>query len=833
MKHALVILVLFVLPSAAWTSTHGTAPGLAASDWSGIRAAYEAGRYAAYREGDGVLAARNPSQQWHAEFDGRGFTVTPDHGLWVWGLELTGHDTCSDLRALIDEGGKMSFRRDANLTEWFVNDSSGLEQGWTFQQRPVTGSDPCLLQLDLDVRGPLRARINADRLGVSFHQETGGLALRYGGLKAWDADGRNLPAHFEVLESNRIRISVDDHQARYPVTIDPTAQQAYLKASNAGTQDRFGVSVAVSGDTVAVGAIWEDSAASGVNGNQADNSLADSGAVYVFVRSGGGWSQQAYLKASNPGGGDSFGQALAISGDTIVVGVEREDSAATGINGLQANENASDSGAVYVFRRSGVTWSQEAYLKSSNSDAGDQFGHAVAIDGETVVVGANYESSSFNGVNAVQSDNGASRAGAAYVFRRIGVTWSQQAYLKASNTGLEDRFGESVAISGDKVVVGAWFEASAAMGVNGNSLDNSANQAGAAYVFTRNGSVWSQNAYLKAHNTGAEDHFGYSVAISGGTAVVGAFSEDGNGTGINPADNNSAFDAGAAYVFTESGGGWSQTAYLKAGNSGAEDRFGWSVAVSGSIIAVGAMFEDGLIGGINPSSDDAGGINTNSGAAYVFVNHGSSWSQSGYLKHSYPSIGDLFAYAISLSGGTLVVASPLDSSDSTGINGDASNNNALASGAVHVFAGLDTTALAEFNTVAAAAGLTGNNALPSAIPFHDGVENLLKYAFNLNLSRADATTLVQGTGTSGLPAVSLTGSGSVRMLRVEYLRRKGSGLAYVPKKSTNLIPGTFVVMTGVPVVTSVNGIWERVVIQDPVDPNTLPKCFALVEVTLP
>jgi hypothetical protein len=212
------------------------------------------------------------------------------------------------------------------------------------------------------------------------------------------------------------------------------AQQAYLKASNTGAEDLLGSSVAISGDTMVVGAPGEDSNATSVNGNQLDNSAGSSGAAYVFVRSDTTWSQQAYLKASNTGGGDLFGNSVAISGDTIVVGAPREDSNATGVNDNEADNSALNSGAAYVFVRSGTTWSQHAYLKASNTEAVDSFGGEVAISGDAIVIGAANEDSNATGVNGNQNDNSAPNAGAAYVFGRSGSTWSQQAYLKASNT---------------------------------------------------------------------------------------------------------------------------------------------------------------------------------------------------------------------------------------------------------------------------------------------------------------------------------------------------------------------------------------------------------------
>jgi hypothetical protein len=415
-----------------------------------------------------------------------------------------------------------------------------------------------------------------------------------------------------------------------PLTTDPIAQQAYLKASNTGANDWFALSVAVSGDTVVVGAPSEASNATGVNGNEADNSVRDAGAVYVFVRSGTGWTQQAYLKASNTDVGDFFGGSVAVSGNTMVVGAFREDSNATGANGNQGNNGflGGDSGAAYVFVRSGKDWSQQAYLKASNTGQHDFFGESVAVSGDTVVVGASYEASNGTGVNGNQADNSASSAGAAYVFVRSGTGWTQQAYLKASNAGATDFFGESVSVSGDTVVVGAREEASNATGVNGRQGNNRALSAGAAYVFVRSGTDWTQQAYLKASNTGVGDRFGGSVAVSGDTVVVGAPFEYSNATGVNAPPtggtgtqaDNSAGDSGAAYVFVRSGTDWTQQAFLKASNTGANDRFGGAVAVSGDTVVVGGAGEGSNASGVN--GNQANNSFSDAGAAYLFTGVG-------------------------------------------------------------------------------------------------------------------------------------------------------------------------------------------------------------------
>lgn len=382
--------------------------------------------------------------------------------------------------------------------------------------------------------------------------------------------------------------------------------QAFLKASNPGAGDDFGVSIALSGDgdTLAVGAYHEDSNATGVGGNEADNSAVDAGAVYVFTRSAGVWSQPAYLKASNTDAGDVFGVSVTLSndGNTLAVGGYREDSNATGINGDQADNSAMDAGAVYAFTRSAGVWSQQAYLKASNTDTGDLFGSWIYMsgDGATLAVGARFEDSSATGVGGTEADNSAVDSGAVYVFTRSTGSWSQQAYLKASNTGAGDLFGAMVALSndGNTLAVGARQEASNATGLNGNQADNSAPNAGAVYVFIRDGVTWRQEVYLKASNNEAGDFFGVRVALSsdGNILAVGASDEDSNAIGINGNQaDNSATDAGAAYVFTRSTGVWSQQAYLKASNTGAGNLLGdWlTLSADGKTLAAGATKESG------------------------------------------------------------------------------------------------------------------------------------------------------------------------------------------------------------------------------------------------
>ncbi len=480
--------------------------------------------------------------------------------------------------------------------------------------------------------------------------------------------------------------TVDACDARDSLTAVAIAQQAYLKASNTETFDVFGWSVSVSGDTVVVGAQWEASQATGVDGDQSDNLSSGAGAVYVFVRNGAAWAQQAYIKASNTEppffGGDEFGACVALSGDTLVVGAPIEGSKSKGVNGDEDNNFALASGAAYVFVRKNGSWSQQAYLKASNTDVGDEFGGAVAICGDTIVVGAVREQSYSTAVGRGKDDNSASGAGAAYVFVRNGTTWSQQAYLKASNSEVIDFFGGSVAVSGDTVLVGAAGEDSSATGVNGDQSDNSAVDSGAAYVFVRDGTTWRQQAYLKASNTDAKDFFG-SVSVSGDTAVVGAWSEDSNATGVdgNQSDN-SAEDSGASYVFVRNGTTWSQQAYLKASNANADDSFGIP-AISGDILVVGALGEDSRAVGVNGSQRNNGGHDA--GAAYVYVRDGTTWGQLAYLKASNTNVKDLFGGRVAVSGGTVVAGAYGESSSATGVDGDQTDNSFASAGAAYVF----------------------------------------------------------------------------------------------------------------------------------------------------
>jgi hypothetical protein len=462
----------------------------------------------------------------------------------------------------------------------------------------------------------------------------------------------------------------------------------YVKASNTDMGDGFGDAVALSqdGTTLAVGAPYEDSAATGIDGNQASNAAIDSGAVYVFVRSGATWIQQAYIKASNTAAGDRFGQAIALSadGNTLAVTALLEDAVAT------------DSGATYVFARSGTTWTQKAYLKASNPDASDNFGYSVALsgDGATLAVGAFNESSSSTGVNGAQGDNSTAKAGAVYVFVDQGG-WLQRAYVKASNPDPDDIFGESIALSADAttLAVGAPLEDSSATGIDGNQADNAMNEAGAAYVFSGGPTNWIQEAYVKPSNThlydptGSYFQFGWGVTLAadGNTLAVGARLEPSALTGIDGAQtDDTAGGAGAVYAFARSGGTWSQSAYIKASNTGTNDFFGQAVALSrdGRTLAVVAPNEDSAARGLD--GDQLGNAAADSGAVYVFT-RATTWAQSHYVKASNTGAGDATSsVAVSADGSTFAIGAGAEDSAATGVDGDQIDDSAPDSGAVYV-----------------------------------------------------------------------------------------------------------------------------------------------------
>lgn len=393
----------------------------------------------------------------------------------------------------------------------------------------------------------------------------------FGATVALSADGTTLAvaAPFEASAATGVDGDPNDDSASDAGAVyifirrdDAWEPQAYLKAGNTGAGDHFGIALALAadGNTLVIGAEGEGSAATGEAADPNDDSAFDAGAVYVFTRSGATWQQDAYLKASNTDAIDRFGSAVALSADarTLAVGAYGEDSAATGIDGDQADNSASGSGAAYVFVYDGSSWQQEVYLKPARTptDGADNFGSAVSLsgDGNLLAVGAAGDSSASVGIDGDPNDASMPYAGAVYLFGRSDASWQQTAYLKASNTGEGDEFGHHLRVSddGQHLAVGAAFEASAATGIDGTQSDDSAAGAGAVYLFGHEGAAWTQNAFIKAPQTDVGDRFGWSMALSGDGAVlaIGASREASGAIGINgDLEDNSAPIAGAMYVY--------------------------------------------------------------------------------------------------------------------------------------------------------------------------------------------------------------------------------------------------------------------------------------------
>ncbi|HEY1011965.1 MAG TPA: alpha/beta hydrolase [Herpetosiphonaceae bacterium] len=487
----------------------------------------------------------------------------------------------------------------------------------------------------------------------------------------------------------------------------PVQQQAYLKAAQVSPVDNFGYSVAISRDTVVVGVPLEDGSTAGVQNTATptvDEGAANAGAAYVFVRSGTTWVLQAYLKASQVSPNDYFGASVAAWGDTIVVGAFLEDSGTAGVQNTATptvDETVIQSGAAYVFVRIGATWHQQAYLKASQVSVGDNFGTSVAIAGDTIVVGAPYEDGSAPGVQNTATpvvNEAGTDAGAAYVFVRRLESWSQQAYVKASQVSVSDRYGISAAAWGDIIVVGADYEDSGTSGVQNTAtptVDETAQTAGAAFVYARSGEAWSQQAYLKASQVSPGDRFGGSVAAWGETVVVGALQEDGSAAGVQnsatPTVDESATDAGAAFVYARSGAAWSQQAYLKASQVSPGDRFGGSVAAWGDMLVVGAYGEDSSTAGAqNTATPTVDETATDAGAAFAYGRSGTAWSQQAYLKASQVSASDYLGWSVAAWGDTFVVGAFLEDSGTAGVQNTADptvDETASSAGAAMVYAG--------------------------------------------------------------------------------------------------------------------------------------------------
>jgi len=373
-----------------------------------------------------------------------------------------------------------------------------------------------------------------------------------------------------------------------------------------------------------------------------------------------------FLKASNTRANARFGSALAISGDTLVVGARDESSNASGVNGNQSDASQPGAGAVYVFVRSGTTWRQEAYLKGGALGPREAFGTSVAISGDTIAVGAPGE---------------LTNAGSVRVFHRTSGVWSVQAVVHASNLRSDDpstygdgaRFGTSVALAGDDLVVGAPNEPSASFGVGGDPSSVAAPLAGAVYTFLRAGTVWTQQAYVKSSHTAPGSRFGGAVAYAANTLAIGSE------IGVSGARG------GAVYLYDKNGASWTYRTFVEASRPDPDALFGGAIALSpnGATLAVGAERESSAAIGID--GDHTNTSAPSAGAAYVFVRNGTAWRQDAYIKPSNTRAEQQFGHAVALSSTALVVGAWGESSNGVGFNGNQSGTQTQSAGAAYVF----------------------------------------------------------------------------------------------------------------------------------------------------
>ena len=527
----------------------------------------------------------NPANGFAAEVQSG--TLRISAGLDTWNMSLAGLGYGGAVQPVgIAQTSANGNRVDCNygtIDEWYVNGPGGLEQGFNVAPECATGSASALLTLELALGGDLRAAPNAAGDGVTLIRPDGSTALGYTGLTAYDATGKTLPASLKVRtdgDREDLLIGVNAAGAHGQITIDPFLQEANLTSSDPGVGD-FGRSVAIGSGTIAVGA---------------------SGVAYVFVEPASGWAdmtETAKLTAADGTANDSFGSSVAITGDSVVVGAPF----------ATVSGNAGQ-GAAYVFTEPDSGWAdmnQTAKLTAADGAANDHFGTSVAIDGNTVVVGANWA-------------NG--HAGVAYMFTKPGSSWTgvaQTAKLTGSDVNGGAWFGTSVSISGNTVAVGAPYAADATSG----------DPKGAVYVFTNA----VQAAKFTASDPWAGEQFGWSVSISGSTIVVGAPQAY-----VMVGDYNVM--QGAAFVFA----GMTQAAKLTASDGIANDRFGASVSIDGNTVMVGAAKEG----------------NNVPGAAYVFTGPDSGWAnmtETGKLAVSRGPGNDLFGTSVAVDGNTVVGSS--------------------------------------------------------------------------------------------------------------------------------------------------------------------------------
>ena len=582
--------------------------------------------------GERAYRLENPPHSMSAEFDTLGVSISSgNEGKWTWSLRFAGYARGRAVGPVEDahlraDSNRVEYRYPDGVTEWYVNGPLGLQQGIRFESRLLPSVDGTL-EVRMALSGDVTVEVNEGGASAFLHSREEGNSLRYGGLYAYDAAGVELGTRLEATSSG-LSILVEDLGAQYPITIDPFIEKDYLSGSAEDHREKFGQSVSISGDTVVVGAPnthWRST----------------KGAAYVFtVPEGGETSVPGSVVLASPRAmeGDIFGFSVAISGDTIVVGAPGE--------GLDEQGDRTFKGAGYVFTRPHGGWvssSDAARLTAPDAPPETWFGTSVAVSGDSVVVGApGHRYRSWEEVPT-----------AAYVFTKPNEGWtdtSEAAKLTAPDGSMDGKFGHSVAVSGDTVVVGAYLA----------DGDDNEEDFGKAYVFIKPSGGWtetSDSVELMAPDGAKGREFGWSVALSGDTLVVGApytgeFIDREIYREEDAAEDKTPY-LGSAYVYTKSDSGWedaSGPAKLTASNGIPWTQFGWSVSVSGDTVAVGAP-------GVRWSLSDRG--------AYVFTRPSEGW-RSTSEQGSLPGLDGMHSFygsSISVSGDVIVIGASDDENE--------------------------------------------------------------------------------------------------------------------------------------------------------------------------
>jgi len=537
---------------------------------------------ARFREGDMVLASGRSGSSWSGAL------------RWLTPAAPESRPLPSKTAA-----GRVEYVHSGGVMEWYENRPEGLEHGFVVQAgASLAGPGESEIRLSLAVAG-LQSRGAGE--AVDFVEAASARPVfRYGKLKVWDSQGRELGSHLEATEAGA-DIVIAAAGAVYPLMVDPliTSLEAVLTPEFTGDgapQDRLSQSMALVGDTALLGMSADDTAGG-----------IDAGSVYVFTRTAGLWTLQTRLTAADGAAGDLFGFSVAISGTSALVGAY-----------LDNQPGVLKAGSAYVFTRSGSVWSQEQKLVAADGSASDFFGFSVGISGDTSVIGAIQDEPVGSPANA--------QHGSAYIFTRSGGVWSLQQKLVAADAQIGANYGYHVALEADTALIG-----SPAADVS------SVTDSGAAYVHVRSGTTWTQQRKLTpvpSTDASAGDRFGQAVALSGETALMGAFSDDHVGV----------TNGGSAYVFLRSGTTWSQQAKLVASDTATDNRLGSAVALDGDIAVLGAP--DPILLAPGP------------GSAYVFTRSGSSWAQQAKLQAADGDIGQRYGTAVAISGGTLLSGAP-------------------------------------------------------------------------------------------------------------------------------------------------------------------------------